>query len=40
MGLALVKRIVERVGGRVWIEPSEERGTTVRFTWPASMGTR
>ena len=38
MGLALVKRIVERVGGRVWIEPGEARGVTFRFTWPKSMG--
>lgn len=34
MGLALVKRIVERFGGRVWIEPSGARGTEVCFTWP------
>ena len=34
MGLALVKKIIETAGGRVWIEPSDGRGTTVRFTWP------
>jgi two-component system, chemotaxis family, sensor kinase Cph1 len=33
VGLALVKRIVELHGGRVWIEPGEDgRGTTVCFT--------
>jgi signal transduction histidine kinase len=37
MGLALVRRLVERVGGRVWIEADEGRGTTVRFTWPEAM---
>ena len=34
IGLALVKRIVERVGGRVWIETPTERGTEVHFLWP------
>ena len=33
VGLALVKRIVELHGGRVWIEPGADgRGTTVCFT--------
>ncbi|WP_240643937.1 sensor histidine kinase [Antribacter gilvus] len=32
IGLALVKRIVEHHGGRVWIEPTPGGGTTVRFT--------
>jgi signal transduction histidine kinase len=33
VGLALVKRIVELHGGRVWLEPGEGgRGTTVCFT--------
>jgi signal transduction histidine kinase len=33
VGLALVKRIVELHGGRVWIEPGANgRGTTVCFT--------
>jgi PAS domain S-box-containing protein len=31
-GLALVKRIVERHGGQVWIESNEGEGTTVCFT--------
>ncbi len=32
IGLALVKRVVEHHGGRVWVEPAEEGGTTVRWT--------
>ncbi len=34
MGLALVDRLVSRVGGKVWLESGEGRGTTVCFTWP------
>jgi PAS domain S-box-containing protein len=34
MGLAIVKRIVEWQGGRIWFEPGPDgRGTTFRFTW-------
>jgi signal transduction histidine kinase len=36
MGLAIVKRIVEWQGGRIWFEPGPDgRGTTFRFTWRA-----
>lgn len=34
MGLAIVKRIVDWQGGRVWFRPGPEgRGTVFRFTW-------
>ncbi len=34
MGLALVRRIVESVGGSVWLEKGRRRGTVFHFTWP------
>jgi PAS domain S-box-containing protein len=34
MGLALVKRVVERHGGQVSVEPAPGRGTVVSFTMP------
>lgn len=36
MGLAIVKRVVERHGGRVWAESQEGTGTTMRLTLPAT----
>ena len=34
MGLAIVKRIVEWQGGRVWIHPGPaDVGTVFKFTW-------
>jgi signal transduction histidine kinase len=34
IGLALVRKIVELNGGRLWVEPAVGHGATVRFTWP------
>ncbi len=34
VGLALVKRIVERGGGRVWVESRMGEGSVFHFTWP------
>jgi PAS domain S-box-containing protein len=34
VGLALVKRIVERAGGGVWVESRMGEGSTFKFTWP------
>jgi signal transduction histidine kinase len=34
-GLTLALKIVERHGGRIWIDQAAEGGTVVRFSWPA-----
>jgi signal transduction histidine kinase len=40
MGLAIVKRVVERHGGKVWVESQEGVGTTFHITLPNARGRR
>lgn len=35
IGLALVRRIIERRGGRIWVEPGSQAGADIRFLLPA-----
>jgi signal transduction histidine kinase len=40
MGLAIVKRVVERHGGRAWVESQAGSGTTFHVTLPNARGRR
>jgi signal transduction histidine kinase len=37
IGLAICKRIVEQVGGKIWVEPQAAPGTTFKLTWPTAV---
>jgi signal transduction histidine kinase len=34
MGLAICKRIVERHGGRIWVDPADGGGSVFKFVVP------
>jgi len=36
LGLYITRHIVEAHGGRIWVEPDDQPGATIRFTLPAA----
>ena len=38
MGLAIVRKLIERQGGKVWLSERPAGGLVVHFTWPAVPG--
>lgn len=40
VGLAIVRQLVERQGGKAWVESQEGKGATFHFLWPKQTGSQ